>query len=147
MLLPKKDGFYMNPLFEECAEWLRKGNNDLLSARILLYHDKPVTDTACFHCQQAVEKILKAYLILNSIRFEKNHNLAYLLDICEKISDKFSEIREKTEALTPFAVEIRYPGDILDVSLEEARELLVYAEDIVKFVAQYLPEDLKGFLS
>jgi HEPN domain-containing protein len=53
----------MNPKFEECAEWLRKAKNDVLSARILLSHSNPVTDTACFHCQQAVEKSLKAFLI------------------------------------------------------------------------------------
>jgi len=44
----------MNPNFEECEEWLRKARNDLVSARILLNHGNPVTDTACFHCQQAV---------------------------------------------------------------------------------------------
>jgi hypothetical protein len=30
-------------------EWLRKARNDLVSARILLAHGDPVTDTACFH--------------------------------------------------------------------------------------------------
>ena len=53
----------MNLKFEECAEWLRKARNDLVSARILLAHGDPVTDTACFHCQQAVEKTLKAFLV------------------------------------------------------------------------------------
>lgn len=53
----------MNPKFEECAEWLRKARNDLVSARILLAHGDPVTDTACFRCQQSVEKTLKAFLV------------------------------------------------------------------------------------
>ena len=44
----------MNPRQDEVREWLQKAYNDLLSAQILLKHDPPVFDTACFHCQQAV---------------------------------------------------------------------------------------------
>ena len=51
---------------EGVKEWLQKAKNDLLSARILLEHDPPVLDTACFHCQQTVEKGLKAFLIWNA---------------------------------------------------------------------------------
>jgi len=136
----------MNPQFEECAEWVRKGKNDLLSARILLNHETPVTDTACFHCQQAVEKLLKAYLVLRTVHFEKNHNLAYLLNICEKQNAAFSEIREETEALTPFAVEVRYPGGMLEIALEDACEILGYTERIVKFVAGHLPQDVNRLM-
>jgi HEPN domain-containing protein len=57
----------------KCAEWLRKAKNDALSARILIFHLNPITDTACFHCQQAVEKLLKAFLGYRGISFEKVH--------------------------------------------------------------------------
>ena len=42
----------MRPEQDEVKAWLQKARNDLLSARILMEHDPPVRDTACFHCQQ-----------------------------------------------------------------------------------------------
>jgi len=76
----------MNPRLEEVSEWLQKAEKDLLSARILLEHDPPVLETACFHCQQAVEKALKAYLVWKGVPFERVHSLPYLLDLCRSRS-------------------------------------------------------------
>ena len=56
------------------AEWILKGQSDLETAEILLREQGP-TDTLCFHCQQAVEKFLKAYVVFSGIRFEKIHDL------------------------------------------------------------------------
>lgn len=47
----------MRPVDDEVKAWLLKGKNDLISAQILLKGEPPVFDTACFHCQQAVEKV------------------------------------------------------------------------------------------
>ena len=51
----------MNDKKHELAKaWLKKGRNDLITARQkLLLPDGP-TDTVCFHAQQAAEKALKA---------------------------------------------------------------------------------------
>ncbi|MCG2760389.1 MAG: HEPN domain-containing protein [Candidatus Delongbacteria bacterium] len=38
-------------------------------------------DTVTFHCQQAVEKYLKAYLIYLVIDFKFTHDSVYLLDL------------------------------------------------------------------
>jgi len=67
----------MNPRLEEAREWLQKAKSDLLSAQILMRHDPPVLDTASFHCQQAVEKLLKAFLVWKAVPFEKVHSLTY----------------------------------------------------------------------
>ncbi|OGX39842.1 MAG: hypothetical protein A3G91_04790 [Omnitrophica WOR_2 bacterium RIFCSPLOWO2_12_FULL_50_9] len=55
----------------KAKEWLRKGDSGLRSAEILIKEEHPPTDTACFHCQQAVEKYLKGYLTLQKIDFLK----------------------------------------------------------------------------
>jgi HEPN domain-containing protein len=102
---------------DEVKAWLQKAANDLLSARILLEHDPPVMETACFHCQQSVEKALKAFLVWKTIPFEKVHSLSYLLDLCERQDPGFSHIRERAETLAAYAVEVRYPSDIMEVSL------------------------------
>jgi len=133
----------MNPNIEEVKEWLHKANSDLLSAQILIEHDPPVLDTALFHCQQAVEKLLKGFLAWKSVQFEKVHSLTYLLDLCEKENPAFASMREQIETLAPFAVEIRYPGDILDITQEEAREIFKTVSSVWNFVFSLLPIEVQ----
>lgn len=129
----------MIPRLEEVREWLETAQRDLFSARILTRHRPPVLDTACFHCQQAVEKVLKAFLVWTGTPFERVHSLTYLLDLCEAQEPEFASLRDRTEALAPYAVEIRYPGGGIEVSLEEAEEALATAEAVWDFVLDFLP--------
>ena len=73
----------MNPLPDEVRAWLHKASSDLLSAQILVEHSTLVLGPAAFHCQQAVEKTLKAFLVRRSVPFERVHSLVYLMDLCE----------------------------------------------------------------
>ena len=113
-----------------------------MSGRGLLEHDRPILETACFHCQQAVEKTLKAFLVWKRVRFEKVHSLTYLLDRCEAEGLEFTSVRARIETLAPFAVEIRYPGEILEIPLEEAQEAFATAETVWNFVLNLLPREL-----
>ncbi len=131
---------------EECSEWLRKANLDLLSARILLSNETPVSDTACFHCQQAVEKALKAFLVFHSVRFDRVHNLSYLMEICEKQNAGFASFRETADELTPFAVEIRYPGTIMGLPLQEAKKILAITEDVLVYIINFFPQELQDLI-
>lgn len=137
----------MTPEHEQSSEWLRKAYNDLRSARLLISDPEPITDTACFHCQQAVEKTLKAYLVLNAVRFDKVHSMPYLLDLCEEVTPSIREIRSDAESLAPFAVMVRYPGDLLEIPLEDAREALASAEETLRVVTRLMPGDLAGILT
>jgi hypothetical protein len=44
-------------------KWLIKADNDLKTAEFCLTAEQPITDTICFHCQQAVEKYLKLFIV------------------------------------------------------------------------------------
>ena len=44
-------------------QWLIKANEDLLVVEKLTEDEIIAPSSVCFHCQQSVEKILKAYLI------------------------------------------------------------------------------------
>lgn len=131
----------MTPRLDEIREWLQKAKNDLLSAQILMKHEPPVLDTASFHCQQAVEKVLKAFLVWKGVSFEKVHSLTYFLDLCETQEPRFGSMRERAEALAPYAVEIRYPGEVMEVSRSEAEEALSTAEAVWNFVIDLLPTE------
>ena len=65
----------------EVRNWLIKSQHDLGSARRLMEGDEPYLDTAVYHCQQAVEKALKAFLTYHDIVFEKTHDLTELLEL------------------------------------------------------------------
>lgn len=132
----------MSPL-DEVAAWLRKAQSDLLSARILIEHDNPfVWGPAAFHCQQAAEKALKAFLVWRSRSFERVHSLVYLMDLCEAQEPGFAALREAAESLSPYATEIRYPGESIELTLADAREALVAAEMLCGFVRDHLPIEL-----
>ncbi|MFN3476390.1 MAG: HEPN domain-containing protein, partial [Candidatus Methylomirabilales bacterium] len=51
----------------------------------------------------------------------------------------FASLREKAETLAPFAVEIRYPGEAMEISREEAREAFATAEAVWDSVLNLLP--------
>lgn len=71
--------------------WILKADNDLKVAAHELKLDLAdiVTEAVCFHCQQAAEKYLKAYLITHGIDFDRTHNIEYLVKLCSNIDSDF----------------------------------------------------------
>jgi HEPN domain-containing protein len=89
--------------------WVRKAEEDVQAARELAARQPPLRDIVCFHCQQAVEKYLKALLQELSISFSKTHDLEQLLDLVLPRAPTLNPLRRRVDALTNFAVEYRYP--------------------------------------
>ncbi len=56
-------------------KWVQKAEADLLNADNNLNSENIPYDTVCFHCQQAAEKFLKAYLIANGRNYPLSHDL------------------------------------------------------------------------
>ena len=103
-------------------------------AKLALEHKIEYADSICFHCQQAVEKYLKAYLVYLNIVFKKTHSLSYLLDLineADKVSDK---MYSRAEILEGYAVEMRYPDDWYEPTEKEARE----AHSIALKIREYI---------
>jgi HEPN domain-containing protein len=108
--------------------WLKKAENDLLNAKTIL-EAFPVSggapfDTVCFHCQQAVEKYLKACLVHYDIDVPRTHDLGELTELCAQLDKDFLTIKQPAESLSPYAAEIRYPDDFYLPTGQEAREAL-----------------------
>ena len=114
--------------------WMNKANKDLLSAQHELSFPDAVTETVCFHCQQAVEKYLKGYLISLGISFAKTHEIGELITKCENKDKEISVFKEEADKLTDYAIEIRYPDDWYEPTLEEAREAFEIATKIKEFI-------------
>ena len=103
-------------------KWIIKADNDFKIAvhELAQPENEMVTDAICFHCQQSVEKLLKAYLVSKNIDFGKTHNLEYLLELCKKQDTIFENINVGN--LSFYAVEVRYPDEFYNPSVEEAKE-------------------------
>ena len=130
-----------DPKLDEVASWLRKARQDLEAAAWLLESPHALYGAVGFHCQQAAEKVLKAYLTWQEQSFEKTHSLVALVAICLRFSNDFDELRDAATSLNPFAVITRYPGDLPGISAQEAREALDQARQIWNFVLAHLPEE------
>jgi len=119
------------------SEWIRKAENDLISARVLLLaEDGSCSDNVCFHAQQVVEKSLKALLIVKGIVFRKIHDLDILLQQADDAD--LQGFREGCVMLSTYAVESRYPGDYVEPEREEAEEAVRIATEIFELVKNKL---------
>jgi HEPN domain-containing protein len=114
-------------------QWLIKADNDLHTAEYGLTADEPITDTICFHCQQAVEKYLKMYLASQGNDPIVTHNISILVAKCADYDPAFNEL-QRLVFLTSYAVSLRYPDDFYMPEVEEAQEALTVARDAREFV-------------
>ena len=89
-------------------------------------------DNACFNCQQAIEKYLKAYLAYNQKAIEKTHNVNFLLTECIKPDTDFKAIDVKD--INAFAVQIRYPDYAIVPSSDEAKDYYTIALEVKQLV-------------
>jgi HEPN domain-containing protein len=118
--------------------WIEKASHDQGIAELLLREESPYTDGICFHCQQAVEKWIKASLLSLSVSFKKNHNLVYLLDLLSEKIEIPEEVYDKIETLEGYAVEIRYPDGNIEPTIENARDTVAIMHDIHAFLKNLL---------
>ena len=92
-------------------KWLEKALSDLQSARILLTWGGDEMAVA-FHCQQAIEKALKAYILLKSDVLVDGHNLTWLCRQAKKYDKGFHQWFDESADLNQCYIETRYPADI-----------------------------------
>jgi len=123
----------MSDTQQQFIEWQNYADEDELAAEAILKENGPA-NPICFHAQQLAEKYLKAYLIRKGERFEKRHQLDYLLTLCKGIDPTFEELRDECLYLTEFYTETRYPGDIPEFSVDECKEALERAKKVKVFV-------------
>ena len=133
----------MSPEAAEVREWLSKVDIDLAAARKMLGEPDPIPEAAAFHCQQAVEKALKAYLTWRESPFGKTHNLKDLGDASAAFDSTLQGIVGRFAPLTQFAWRYRYPGAPVVLPDDEASDILAIAEDSVAAILSRLPEDFK----
>lgn len=124
----------MNEQVSEIKQWIIKGDHDLGTAKITYLHIPDYLDTVTFHCQQAVEKYLKAYLIFQTTTFRFSHDLVYLLDLINQNDSDFEEYYDSVSELQGYAVEIRYPNETIYLSNEKVEKAISIAKIVRELV-------------
>ncbi len=128
----------MNEKSNIINQWIEKADHDLGTAEIVFQHMPDYYDTIAFHCQQAVEKYLKALLLFYDIEFRKSHSLIYLLDLLSIKIDIDQEKYHNAIRLNSFGVQVRYPDKTFFLSREE----LVAAIEVVTDFRDYVFEKI-----
>lgn len=124
--------------------WIMKARRDLLSAKKLAGGREPYLDTAIYHCQQLAEKVVKGWLVYNDISFEKTHDLRLLVTLAAEVEPKFNLWLDAAEQITPYATAYRYPGEVLEPTEEEFRQVFKAAGNFYEFVCSLLPMELSA---
>lgn len=123
-------------------EWVVKAGADLEACEHLLDGSSVLGGIIAFHAQQAVEKYMKAALTWRQVEFPKTHDLGDLLTLLAVEDASLRDDLWDTVVLTDYGVEVRYPGDLPDVSPEEAREAVRLASHARDVLRAFLPDDL-----
>lgn len=121
------------------AGWVFFAEKDMLMAKTAIDYAE-LTGGVAFHCQQAIEKYLKAYLAEHDQATQKTHDLLKLYSEVKNIQDWGLDV-DLFREISDIYVETRYPENIsikpdgLLPTTEDARRYLEFAqkvEDIFK---------------
>lgn len=120
--------------------WFDFAQQDLRVAEIVL--KEKIYTQVCFHCQQAVEKFLKGYLVEKNKDIPKTHFLDELLNLCVHIEGGFEDLRAGCSRLDDYYIPTRYPDALPGVLPEglpeqkDAEEALSFAKKVMQFVME-----------
>lgn len=118
------------------SDWIVFAIADLKASKILINSDFAIA-IVFYHCQQAAEKSLKAYLNYRNNHIPKTHDLVGLLNCCILLDAEFKVLSADAYDLNPFSTSTHYPDDAyLLPDITTAKECIKKAERILEFVKQ-----------
>jgi len=88
---------------------------DMVNVEVLIdkkFHPEDyMYNIICFHITQAVEKLLKSYIISGGKKIEKTHNLDYLHKVATEINASFIKIKNDCVLLNKYVPDIKYSSE------------------------------------
>ena len=131
----------MNPSEPRWRAWAAKAENDRLDIRNNLAASCVPWDAVCFHAQQAAEKMLKALLSYHERQPPRIHDLVVLFEECRRLVPALEDLAEDCDLLNDYAVEARYPGDLISPGEADGRAAAAAADRISSAIARHLPQE------
>jgi HEPN domain-containing protein len=124
----------MNPEKNQKIEgWFLVAEKDLQVADVLILQDLWAYDILCFHCQQGVEKYLKALLVYHDLDLPKVHDIRQLLAILLPLDQEVLSLQDAVD-LNDYAVRYRYPDHLEIDDKNIALRAIHLANEVKSFV-------------
>ena len=130
-------------LLIETRGWLAKAHSDLRAAEHEFRAAPPLLDDIVFHCQQAAEKTMKAFLTWHGCPFRKTHSLEEIGEQCLQVDSTLRDLVDRAVPLTEYAWKFRYPGEPEGPAPVEAEEAFGVARDVFAAVLARLPVETR----
>jgi HEPN domain-containing protein len=116
--------------------WLAHAQSDLQLARLASTQAAILAEQVCFHAQQACEKAFKAVLLAKRIPFPLTHDLEALLELAQGGGITLPAALKEIGAVSPYAVEARYPGQAEDITTSDVAEAIHLAEAVLRWAVE-----------
>lgn len=117
-------------------DWLDRAGEDIQSAWLLLRDDN-CYNSAAFHCQQTIEKALKAYILIKSDSLVDGHNLTWLCKRAMKYNKHFAQYLDESASLNKCYIETRYPADLpLELEYEQVKRYYEMAKTMYRYICE-----------
>ena len=111
------------------AEWVIKADEDFsVAAGLSRRRKNRVPNVQSFHCQQCIEKYLKAFLMETGAVPPRTHDLPQLLQLALVHQPLWSAFMPAAKYLAQFAVVFRYPGS--DATPSQARRAMAMCREL-----------------
>ena len=92
-------------------------------------------EDVCFDAQQAVEKALKALLVLRGVQVPRTHAISELITMLADLGFDIPADVHEASALTDYAVAARCPGPSEPVLVEDYERALAIAVAVVAWAS------------
>jgi HEPN domain-containing protein len=130
-------------LISETRAWFKKAVRDIRMAELALKDNPAMTDQVVYHAQQSTEKAMKGFLTWHEQIFRKTHNLIELGEACARLQPDLEPLLRRAAALSDYAWQYRYPGDLDEPNTEEAEDALSLARETVDTFLLLLPPEAR----
>lgn len=124
--------------WQAVERWLAVTEVDRRTALACLADEPALLGSAAFHCQQAVEKLLKGFLVLARKRSRKTHSLSDLGAMAQASFPDIAELIAAAENWSNWAVAYRYPSEEGDAPPEPDEDELRRALAVIDALANRL---------
>ncbi|HEX3881560.1 MAG TPA: HEPN domain-containing protein [Stellaceae bacterium] len=122
--------------WDEAPLRFARARNDIAAVQALLMVELP--DTAAFHAQQAVEKVLKGLLAAAAEPLRRTHNIEALADLAHPHWPSLVELPFSLVRVDHWYVDTRYPGGA--EATPDASEIAAAAEAIAQLLDRVMSE-------
>ena len=125
----------------EALLWLGKADEDIRMAGLALAAEPPLVDPAAYHCQQSVEKIIKALLVAAAIKVPRSHDIELLAGLAAPSYPALEGMMLSFSHLTEWLTATRYPdlGGGLGEEIGDVTDILVAVRAFRSEVAALAP--------